>query len=171
MLFVLLDFSPIKPDLGLILWTSLIFGLFWWILSKMAFKPMAEALKTREHTIQSSLDEAKKAKEEMASLKAENERILAEAREERAKMLREAKESGNKMISEAKDKAKLESNKIISEAKVEAGNQKMAALTEAKNTIGSMALDIAEQVVKKELKTNKDHVSFVKKLVKEAKLS
>ena len=84
---VLLDFSPIKPDLGLLLWTTLIFSLFWFLISKAAFKPITNALKSREDDIQSALDEAKKAREEMAKMKAENEALLAQAREERAQIL------------------------------------------------------------------------------------
>ena len=171
MLFVLLDFSPIKPDLGLILWTTVIFLLFWFILGKMAFKPIAEALKARENNIQNALDEAKKAQEEMANMKADNDKLLAEAREERSKIIREAKESGNKMVAEAKEKAKAESNKIISEARIEIENQRSVALTNAKNKVGVMALDIAEKVIKKELQNNKEHQDFVNQLVDELKLS
>jgi F-type H+-transporting ATPase subunit b len=171
MLFVLLDFSPIKPDLGLILWTTVIFLLFWFILGKMAFVPIAEALKTREGNIQDALDEAKKAKEEMANMKADNDKLLAEAREERSKILREAKETGNKMVNDAKDKAKSESNKIISEARVEIENQRSVALSNAKNKVGIMAIEIAEKVIKKELQNNTEHQNFVNQLVDEIKLS
>jgi F-type H+-transporting ATPase subunit b len=171
MLFVLLDFSPIKPDLGLILWTTAIFLLFWFILGKMAFKPIAEALKNRENNIQGALDEAKKAREEMASMQADNDKLLAEAREERSKIIREAKESGNKMVAEAKEKAKAESNKIISEARLEIENQRSAALTEAKNKVGVMAIEIAEKVIRKELQNNQEHQDFVNSLVDEINLS
>ncbi len=172
MLFIqLLDFSPIKPDLGLILWTSVIFLLFLFMMSKMAFKPIANALRSRENDIQSSLDEAKKAKAEMASMKAENEKLLVEAREERAAMLKDAKEAKSQIISEAKTNAKLEANKILESAKVEIVNQKNAAMVEMKNQVGSMALDIAEKVIKKELQNDAAHQSFVNTLVSEIKLN
>lgn len=167
----LAGFAPFQPTPGLALWSLVIFLLFWWLMSKYAFGPISEALKTRENDIKSSLEQAEKAREELSNLKAENERILTEAREEKALILKQAKESGNKLIADAKEKAKAESTKIIGEAKAEAENQKMAALTEAKNTIGNMAIDIAEKVVQKELKTSKSHLTFVNKLVKEAKLS
>ena len=89
----LADFSVIRPDPGLILWTSVIFILVWGILGRMAFRPIQDALKKRESDIQNSLDEAKRAREDMANLKAENEQLLIEAREERAKILKEAKEA------------------------------------------------------------------------------
>ena len=170
-MFFLLEFSPIRPDYGLILWTIVIFCLFWFVMAKFAFGPIARALKSREDDIQNSLDEAKKAKEEMASLKAENEKILAEARQERAQILKEAKEIKNSMIKEAKEKAKDEAQRIVSSAKLEIENEKKAALTEVKNEVGMMATDIAEKVLRKQLSGQADHEDFVNKLVGEIKLN
>lgn len=171
MLIVLLDFNPIKPDIGLILWTSIFFLLFWFMIGKAAFRPIANALKSREDDIQGALDEAKKAKEEMAKMQAQNEELLAQAREERSKMLKEAKDTKNNIINEAKDKAKEEAQKIVLSAKQEIENQKNAALIEVKNKVGVMAIDIAEKVMKRELKGNQEHQTFVNDLVKEIELN
>ncbi len=165
MLIFLLDFNPIKPDLGLILWTTIFFLGFWFLIGRSAFRPITNALKTREDDIQSALDEAKKAKEEMANMKAENERILADAREERSKILKEAKDMKNNIVNEAKDQAKVEATKIVTTAKTEIENQKRAAITEVKNSAGLMALEIAEKVIKKELKGKPEHEDYVNKLV------
>ena len=104
----LIDLSVLKPDVGLIAWTILIFALFWGLMAKFAFRPIINALKKRKSDIQNSLDEAKRVREEMAKMKAENEELLAQAREERAKILKEAKEAGDRIVAEAKDKAKEE---------------------------------------------------------------
>ncbi len=166
-LIFLADFSPIKPDFGLILWTIIIFCLFWGLIGWKAFGPIARALKAREADIQGALDEAKKAREEMASLRAENEELLQKAREERASMLKEAKDTKNKIISEAKEKAKSEANKIIHDAKIEIDNEKKSALAEVKDQVGLMALEIAEKVIRKELSGDKAQEDFVNDLVKE----
>ena len=79
----ILLFAPFQPTPGLAIWSLIIFFLFWFIMGKMAFKPIMQGIKTREDDIQSALDEAKKAKEEMANLKSENEALLQQAREER----------------------------------------------------------------------------------------
>ena len=68
-MFLLLDFTPFQPSPGLALWGLLIFLLFWGIMAKVAFGPIANALQTRENDIQNALDSAKSAKEEMANLK------------------------------------------------------------------------------------------------------
>ncbi len=170
-MFYLVDFSVIKPDVGLIFWTTLIFGLFWFLIGRLAFKPIAQALRKRETDIQGALDEASKARAEMENLNAENERLLAEARAERAQMMKEASDTKNEIIAEAKEKAKIEAKKLLENAKEEINNQKNAAITEVKNKVGIMALDIAEKVLKKELKGNKDQESFVSQLVDDIKLN
>lgn len=170
-MFVLLDFTPIKPDFGLFFWTTIIFLLFWFLMAKFAFIPIKNALKKREKDIQHALDEAKLAKESMANMKAENEKLLALAREERSKILQEAKEMKNAMISEAKSKAKEEATKIVTSAKQDIDNQKKAAIAEVKNELGNMALTIAEKVIRKELKGNQDQEQFVSSIVKDMNLN
>ena len=168
---MLMDFNPIKPDLGLIVWTTAIFAIFWILIGRTAFKPIANALKKREEDIQGALDEAKKAKEEMSNLKAANEKLLAEAREERSKMLKEAKETKNKIINEAKQAAKDEASKVMTQASLDIENQKKAAMMEVKNEIGAIALSIAEKVIKKELSGNAEQENFVNALVDDVKLN
>lgn len=170
-MFLLADFNVIKPDFGLLFWTTVIFALFWFIIGKFAFKPIAEALREREHDIQGALDEAKKTREEMAKMRADNDRLLAEAREEKTKILNEAKHIKNEIIAEARNKAKDEANKIVTSAKIEIENQKKAAIVEVKNELGSMALTIAEQVMRKELKNSGEHQNFVNKLVDDIKFN
>jgi F-type H+-transporting ATPase subunit b len=170
-MFVLIEFSPIKPDFGLLFWTTIIFALFWMLMSRFAFGPIKDALKKREETIDKSIKEAKAARDEMTNLKAENEKILAEARAERSQMLKDAKEAKANMIAEAKEQAKSEANKIITNAKLEIDNQKKAAITEVKNQAGLMALDIAEKVLRKDLKGDSEQQAFVTKLMQDVKLN
>ncbi|RLD21772.1 MAG: ATP synthase F0 subunit B [Bacteroidetes bacterium] len=170
-MFYLLDFNPILPDVGLLFWSTITFLLFWLIVGKFAFRPIAGALSQREHDIQDALDLAKQAREEMAALKSDNDRIIGEAREEQARILKEAKESGNKIIAESKDKARDEAHKIVTNARLEIDSQAKHAITEVKNQVGKMALDIAEQVLRKELSSDKAQQDYVDLLVKEIKLN
>lgn len=167
----LIDFTPIKPDFGLIFWTTIIFLIFWLMIGKFAFRPIAAALKKRESDIQGSLDEAKRVRQEMANLKAENEALLVQAREERAMILKEAKDAGNRLVEEAKIKAKDEAQKIVANAKEQIENQKMAAITDLKNQVGAFSIEIAEKIIRRELSGNTEQESFVNSLVKEIKLN
>ena len=167
----LADFTVIKPEPGLIFWTFLVFVIFWLLIGKFGFKPITAALKEREDDIQSALDEAKMARQEMSNLKAENDKLLAKAQEERAAIIKEAKDSKTAIIAEAKEKASSEAKRIVDTARVEIENQRKAAMTELKNQLGNMALDIAEQVIRKELKGNKEQETFVNTLVDDMKLN
>ncbi len=167
----LADFSIIRPEPGLIIWAVIIFVLFWVLVGKLAFKPIANALKEREKSIQDSLDQAKMAREEMNKLKSENEKILQQAREERSRILAEAKEMHNKILAEAKEKAKSEAGKIVEKAKSEIENEKEAAFADLKNKVGSMALIIAEKVMEKDLSSDKSQVEYAESLVNKLNLN
>ncbi len=169
-LFFLAEFNVARPGIGLLFWTFLIFTLFWVLVGKFAFRPIKDALKKRESDIQSALDEARSAKEEMAALNTDNQRLLNEAREERALLLREAKLTGDKLIAEARDKAKEEANKIVVDARNEIENQKNKALIEVKNQVGQMSIDIAEKLIRQQL-SSPEQKNLVDKLVNDIKLS
>ncbi|HEX5624388.1 MAG TPA: F0F1 ATP synthase subunit B [Saprospiraceae bacterium] len=168
-LISLLDFSPLKPDFGLLFWSSVFFLLFWFLVGKMAFKPIVKFMKDRQDEIQNSLDAAKQARSEMSNLKAENEKILAEAREEKMNIIKEAKESATIVVSEAREKAKEEAQRLLQQAKADIDTAKKAAMVDVKNEIGVMALQIAEKVIRKELTDKQPNVDYVNKLVDEIK--
>ena len=75
---------------GLFFWQIVLFILLLILLKKYAWKPILDALNSREEGIQNALDEADKARQEMVDLKSSNEMILKEARAEREKMEEEA---------------------------------------------------------------------------------
>ncbi len=167
----LADFSVIKPEPGLLFWTTLIFLLFWFIMSRVAFKPIAEALKKREMDIDNSLSEAKKARDEMSNLKAENEKLLAQAREERTMILKEAKEAKEEIIAEAKERANAEYRRKVESAIADIENQKNAAMIDLKNKMGQMAVEISEKILRQKLAGNADQDAFVQKLVDETRFN
>lgn len=166
-----LEFSVIKPDYGLLFWTAIIFLTVWFVLGRSAFPAIAEALKKRAAQIEDALASAEKAREEMQNLHAENEKLLTEAREERSKILREAKEARDMIVKEAKDKAKEEAQRVMTSATLEIEKQKNAAIQELKSQAGLMALDIAEKVIRKELKGQPEQEAFVQGLVDDIKLN
>ena len=66
----------------------IIFGIVLFILRKFAWKPILNALKDREESIASALNSAEEAKKEVAGMKADNERIIAEAKQEKNEILK-----------------------------------------------------------------------------------
>lgn len=141
----------IKPDLGLLVWMLLSFGVVVFVLAKFAWKPILKALKDREKSINKSLTAAQRAKEEMAKIEFGNEKITALAKIERDNLLKEAKELKDKIIEEAKEEARKEAKQIIDQAVQSVHKEKNEAINEIKNQIAALSVDIAEKLIKQKL--------------------
>eukprot|EP00746_Dinoflagellata_sp_MGD_P111786 gnl/MRDRNA2_/MRDRNA2_485772_c0_seq1.p1 gnl/MRDRNA2_/MRDRNA2_485772_c0~~gnl/MRDRNA2_/MRDRNA2_485772_c0_seq1.p1 ORF type:complete len:165 (-),score=42.86 gnl/MRDRNA2_/MRDRNA2_485772_c0_seq1:73-567(-) len=161
----------VKPDIGLLFWMLVTFTIVLILLRKFAWKPILSALKSREESIENALQEAERAREEMAKLKSDNEDILREARTERDKILKEARAAKESMISDAKAKAKEEADRMISNAREAINNEKMAAVTELSNLVAKLSIEIAEKVTRKALDDDASQKELVDTLIKEAKLN
>lgn len=161
----------ITPGLGLVFWSLITFFILLIVLRKFAWKPILGAIDERESGIKNALEAADKARMEMENLKADNERILNEARAEREAMLKDAREIKNKMVSDAKEEAQEQATKMITQAQEAIANEKRSAMAELKNHVASLSIDIAEKVVREEL-TNKDkQLALVASMLGDAKLN
>ena len=161
----------VTPGFGLIFWTSVVFLILLVLLKRMAWTPILNNVDTRNKSIEEALEAAKNARDEMSNLKADNDRILKEARAERDEMLKEAREIKASIISEAKNAAKDEADKMIASAKVVIENEKAGAISELKNTVGSLSVDIAEKVLRAELKDVDKQNAFIADMLKDIKLN
>jgi len=161
----------ISFDPGLIIWTTIIFTLLLIVLKKFAWKPILNAVDERNKSIEEALKAADKAKEEMALLNADNERILQEARVERDTLLKEAREIKNSIINEAKEQANTEAEKILTSTKEQISNEKMKALTELKNQVAELSIEMTEKVLKSELSDAVKQKEFISKSLKESELN
>jgi len=156
---------------GLFFWQILLFVLLLWLLNKFAWKPILTALNDREEGIQNALDEADKARHEMAELKSSNDKILKEARAERDSLLKDARKVKDQMITEAKDEATLQANKIIEQAKATINQEKLSAIDELKNKVAEWSVEIAEKVLKEELSDKDKQVKLIEKMLDDATLN
>ena len=161
----------VTPGFGLIFWTSVVFIILLVLLKRVAWTPILNNVDARNKSIEEALEAAKNARDEMSNLKADNDRILKEARAERDEMLKEARELKANIVSEAKNAAKDEADKMIASAKVVIENEKAGAISELKNTVGSLSVDIAEKVLKAELKDVDKQNAFIADMLKDIKLN
>ena len=161
----------LTPGTGLIIWQLIIFLLLFFLLAKLAWKPILGSLKEREQSIQQALDSAEKAKQEMASLKSDNEKLLKEARLERDSILREARDAANRLHDQAQADAKRNADKIIEDAKAIINSEKQAALRDVKAQVAMFSLDIAERLIKKNLKDDKAQKELVENFIKDLKIN
>ena len=161
----------LTPGTGLILWQTFVFLLLVFLLAKFAWKPILGSLKEREESIQQALDSAEKAKLEMAALKADNEKLLREARDERDKILRDAREAAGRMHDQAQADAKKNADKIIEDAKAIIQTEKNAALRDVKEQVAMFSLEIAEKLIKNNLKDDKAQRELAETFIKDLKLN
>lgn len=163
--------SLITPGIGLIFWTSVVFILLVGILGKFAWKPILQAIKTREKNISDALASAESALKDMRELRANNEKILAQARTERDALLKEARETKDSIVAEAKAKAQAEADRILSSAREQIVNEKNAAVADLKVQVAALSIEIAEKILKTELASDEKQKALVNNLMKDVNLN
>jgi len=163
--------SFVTPDIGTIFWMLIIFAITLIILKKFAWKPILASLKDRENTIADALSSADRAKQEVENLKADQEQIIAEARKEKEVILKEARELKDKLLAEAKTQAQVEGKKIIESARVQIEAEKTAAINEMKKQVVELSVLVAEKIIQKEVKAQKDQEELVNSLLKDLKMN
>ena len=163
--------SLITPDIGLLFWMFVSFGIVLFILKKFAWKPILDSVKEREDSIEEALAQAGKAKEELEKLQANNEDLLKQAREERGLLIKEAREAKDNMISEAKGQAKDEADKILVSARETIESEKIAAVAELKSQVAVLSIEIAEKILRDELSTEDKQKKLVNNLLEDVNLN
>ena len=157
-------------SLGLFFWQSMIFIGLLFLLRKYAWGPILSAVNERETSIKDALASAEAARTEMESLQSDNQRILKEARAEKEALLKEARSTRAELINTAKEDAQAEADKILTQAQEAIQNEKRAAINELREQVGSIAMDIAEKVLQKELENKDKQVQLIDQLIQDSDL-
>ncbi|MFN7708987.1 MAG: F0F1 ATP synthase subunit B [Sphingobacteriia bacterium] len=161
----------ILPKFGLFFWTLVVFLILFFLLKKLAWKPILKAISEREQDIDQKLNAAAEAEKKMQRLTAENERILQEARAEREGILREANAAKDRIVAEAQNRAKAEADKMIAAAQVQIDLAKASAMEELKVSAATLALEIAEKVLRSEFADKGKQEQYIKGLIQEVSLN
>lgn len=159
------------PSEGNLIWSLVVFLILVLLLSKFAWKPILKTVNDRETSIVDALNQAKLAKKEMEDLKADNERIIREAKMERDAILKEAREIKDRIVNEAKEVAKVEGDKMIAAAKQSIAAEKSAAMADIKNQVGSLSLSIAETILKQKLDNTEAQNTLVENMLNQSNLN
>lgn len=157
-------------SIGLFFWQSMIFIGLLFLLRKYAWGPILSAVNERETSIKDALASAEAARTEMESLQSDNQRILKEARAEKEALLKEARRTRAELINTAKEEAQAEADKILTQAQEAIQNEKRAAINELREQVGSIAMDIAEKVLQKELENKDKQVQLIDQLIQDSDL-
>ena len=97
--------NPLAIMLDTAVWTIVIFLVLLFILHKKAWVPILEGLQKREETIRSSLEEAKRTRDEMETLRIQFQKEMAEAHQQIPKLMEEARKDADRMTNEMRAKA------------------------------------------------------------------
>ena len=155
----------LAPQLGLFFWTTLLFLVFFFMLRRFAWKPILNAIKAREASIEDSLQQAQQARAEMEKLSADNEALLKEARAERDKIIKEANALRDKIVSDAKAAAAEAEAKEREKTRQQIEAEKRAALAEIKDTAAAIAVEVAEKIIRKQFENKASQEDYAKQLI------
>lgn len=161
----------VSPGLGVIFWMLISFGILVFILMKWGWPIILKALNEREKTISDQLNAAEAVKKEMAALKADNEKLLNEAKMQRDEILRNARLAGEQLIEDARAKATIEADRIVENARENINYEKLKAMHDLKNQIATLSIDIAEKLMRAELEDKAKANSFVSRELENAHLN
>ena len=155
------------PDSGLIFWMTIIFAIVFFVLAKFGFPMITGMVEKRKTRIEEAIEAARKAEDAIAHLNQEQERLITQTREQQAQLKKYAAAERDRMIALAREQARVEAQKIMDEAKARIAEEKEDALRDMRREVSVLSLAIAEQILRKELKSDKSQKELVDKLVDE----
>src|SRR6185436_12431188 len=121
----------VSPELGLMIWALLAFGITLWLLNKLAFPRIAEALDRRRKAIEDSIEAANRAKAEADELLEEYRARLREAREQADDIVVRARKAADTLTEETKADASKQREEMLAAARRDIEHETRRALEEA----------------------------------------
>ena len=136
---------------GLMIWTLIAFGVTFFVLKKVAFKPIQKTIDDRRDRIRAAVEEADNARDEARDLLEQNRAILAEARSESAKILADARKVADAQIQRAKDEAEVERQRRLEETRKQIDAETSRAIDQIRGEVADLTLEATQRVVGKVL--------------------
>jgi len=162
--------SLLTPEIGLVFWMLVAFGIVVFILSKYGFPFIIKGVEKRNQFIEDSLTAAKEAFEDLENVRADGARLLEETKKQQVKILAEAMETRESIIKEANQKAEREADEIIADARKQIANEKENAIRDIRKEVVFLSFDVAEKLLRKNLSKPDDQEAFVNQLIDEMNL-
>lgn len=153
----------VSPSLGLMIWTLVAFLITLFILSKLAFPKIGEALDRRQKTIDDSIDSAAQLKTEAEQVLAEYRERLKEARIQADEILGRARKAAEVSERETLDAAKEKREELLEQTRKDIEGETARAIQEIRAEVAELTVLATEKVTRKALS-----VDDQKRLVEEA---
>jgi F-type H+-transporting ATPase subunit b len=160
----------ITPNVGLMIWTLLLFGISLWVLWKYAFPRISEALDKRQHAIEESIDHAERIRHEADEILVEYRERLKEAREQADEIIARARKSGDAHEREAEAEAKAKREQLLEQTRRDIGTETRRAIQEIRREVADLTVLATEKVTRKTL-TEEDQRRLVEDALSELDFS
>ena len=159
--------SFFTPDFGLLFWMFITFLVVLVVVGKFGFPAIVKMVEERKAYIDESLNKAREANEKLANIQAESEQILKKAREQQAQILKEAMATRDNIVKDAQIKAQVVGQRILDEAKDLIRVEKENALKDIREQVADLSIQIAEKMLRKELKKSSEQTEMIDRLLNE----
>jgi F-type H+-transporting ATPase subunit b len=153
----------VSPNVGLMIWTLLVFGISLYVLGKYAFPRIAEALDRRQKAIEDSIDTAERIRTEAEQILAEYRERLAEARGQADEIVARARKTGEAAETELIANARSKREEMLEQTRRDIEAETRRAIAEIRAEVADLTVLATEKVTRKTL-TEEDH----KRLVEDA---
>ena len=139
----------VQPDPGLYIWTIVTFLVLVALLARYAWRPLLEALASRQAAISKSLEDAQQAKVELERLRTESAKILAQARSEAEAIMSSTRSDAERFREELKDKARAEAASLVKNAEHQIELETSRALQQIRHEAVDLSVAIASKVLQR----------------------
>ena len=160
----------VSPGLGLMIWTLVLFLVTMWVLSKVAFPKIQEALDKRAATIAESIDAAERQRKESDELLSEYRARLAEAREQADDIMARARKSAETAEAEAAAAGREKREELVEAAKRDIEAETRRSLDQIRQEVADLTVLATERVTRKSL-TAEDQKRLVEEALSEVDFS
>lgn len=160
----------VSPGLGLMIWTLVLFLITMWVLSKVAFPKIQEALDKRAKMISESIDAAERQRKESDELLAEYRARLAEAREQADDIMARARKAAETAEAEAAAAGKEKREELVAAAKRDIEAETRRSLDQIRNEVADLTVLATERVTRKSL-SGEDQKRLVEEALSEVDFS
>jgi F-type H+-transporting ATPase subunit b len=141
----------VTPELGLMLWTLIAFGVTLWFLSKFAFPRIQDALDKRQQAIEEAIEASERAKAEADELLREYRERLQEARHQAEEIVGRARRAGEEAEREALQGAREQREELLEQTRRDIEAETRRAIQEIRNEVADLTILATEKVTRKAL--------------------
>jgi F-type H+-transporting ATPase subunit b len=160
----------VSPEVGLMIWALLAFGITLYLLNKLAFPRIAEALDRRRVAIEESIESAQRAKQEADELLGEYRARLREAREQADDIVARARKAAENLKDETKAEATQQREQLLAQARRDIEHETRRALDELRKEVADLTVLATEKITRKSL-DEEDHRRLIEEALSEVDFS